>query len=64
MITVIAANTNWKKIRVAIGKVSSGMPAAAAGITAWPVMKLAEVAKRRFAEKRKPLFSERHVVVE
>ena len=44
MITVIAANTNWKKISVAIGKVSSGMPAAAAGITAWPVMKLAEVA--------------------
>ena len=34
MITVIAANTNWKKTRVAIGKVSSGMPEAAAGTTA------------------------------
>src|SRR5207302_5602859 len=44
IITVIAANTNWKKIRVAIGKVSSGMPADAAGITAWPVRKFAEVA--------------------
>ena len=44
MITVIAANTNWKKIRVAIGKVSSGMPEDAAGITAWPVMNDAEVA--------------------
>ena len=44
MITVIAANTNWKKIRVAIGKVSSGMPEDAAGITAWPVRKFAEVA--------------------
>src|SRR3984957_20635130 len=34
MITVIAANTNWKKTSVAIGNVSSGMPDAAAGTIA------------------------------
>src|ERR1700740_2708051 len=44
MITVIAAKTNWKNIRVAIGKVNSGMPEAADGIVAWPVRKFAEVA--------------------
>ncbi len=36
MITVIAANTNWKNISVAIGKASAGMPEAAAGMVAWP----------------------------
>src|SRR5258707_14771050 len=45
MMTVMAANTNWKKIKVAIGKVRGGMPAAAAGIVAWPVVNTADVAK-------------------
>ena len=44
MITVIAAKTNWKNTSVAIGKARGGMPAAAAGITAWPVVNSAEVA--------------------
>ena len=44
MITVMAANANWKKISVAIGKVRAGMPAAAAGIIAWPVVNEADVA--------------------
>ena len=41
----MAANTNWKKMSVAIGKASGGMPDAAAGIVAWPVVKTAEVAR-------------------
>src|SRR5271155_5250261 len=45
MMTVMAANTNWKKISVAIGKARGGMPDAAAGIVAWPVVKRADVAK-------------------
>ena len=45
MMTVMAANTNWKNMSVAIGKASGGMPAAAAGIAAWPVVNKAEVAK-------------------
>ena len=45
MITVMAAKTNWKKISVAIGKASGGMPDAAAGIVACPVVKMAEVAR-------------------
>ena len=45
MMTVMAANTNWKKISVAIGKVSPGMPDAAAGTVACPVVKAADVAK-------------------
>ena len=64
MMTVIAANTNWKKTSVAIGKASSGMPEAAAGMVAWPVVNAAEVAEHRRAEEREPLRSERHVVVE
>src|SRR5215469_9365765 len=38
MMTVMAANTNWKNISVAIGKASGGMPEAAAGIVACPVV--------------------------
>ena len=34
MITVIAANTNWKKTSVAIGKVRAGIPDAASGTIA------------------------------
>ena len=34
MMTVMAANTNWKKTSVAIGKVRPGIPAAAAGTIA------------------------------
>ena len=45
MMTVIAANTNWNQINVAIGKASGGMPDAAAGIVAWPVMKAADIAR-------------------
>ena len=41
----MAANTNWKNIKVAIGKASGGMPDAAAGIVAWPRVKAADVAK-------------------
>ena len=41
----MAANTNWKKMRVAMGKASGGMPDAAAGMVAWPVVKTADVAK-------------------
>ena len=44
MITVIAANTNWKNTSVAMGKVNSGMPDAAAGMVAWPRANAAEVA--------------------
>ena len=44
MMTVMAANTNWKNISVAIGKASGGMPAAAAGTIACPVVKAADVA--------------------
>src|SRR5580698_8722638 len=44
MITVMAAKTNWKKTSVAIGKASGGMPEAAAGIVACPVVKMADVA--------------------
>src|SRR3984957_8313481 len=44
MMTVIAANTNWKNTSVAIGKASAGMPDAAAGIVAWPLGKEAAVA--------------------
>jgi hypothetical protein len=44
MITVIAAKTNWKNTSVAIGKARLGMPEAAAGMVAWPVVKAAEVA--------------------
>ena len=44
MITVIAANTNWKNIRVAIGKAMSGMPDAAAGMVAWPMVNAADSA--------------------
>src|SRR5215469_9494691 len=45
MTTVMAANTNWKNMRVAIGKVRAGMPDAAAGIVAWSVVNTADVAK-------------------
>src|SRR5215469_18120960 len=45
MMTVMAANTNWKNIRVAIGKARGGIPEAAAGIVAWPVVNTAPVAK-------------------
>ena len=45
MMTVMAANTNWKKMSVAIGKASGGMPDAAAGMVACPVVKTADVAR-------------------
>ena len=45
MMTVMAANTNWKKMSVAIGKASGGMPLAAAGMVACPVVKTADVAR-------------------
>ena len=45
MMTVMAANTNWKNMSVAIGKASGGMPDAAAGMVACPVVKTAEVAE-------------------
>src|SRR3974377_1091934 len=45
IMTVIAANTNWKNMSVAIGKASGGIPDAAAGIVAWPVVNIADVAK-------------------
>ena len=45
MMTVIAANTNWKYISVAMGKVRAGMPDAASGTVAWPSVNAAEVAK-------------------
>ena len=44
MMTVMAANTNWKNTSVAIGNASGGMPEAAAGTVAWPVVKIADVA--------------------
>ena len=44
MMTVMAANTNWKNISVAIGKAISGMPEAAAGIVAWPRVNAADSA--------------------
>ena len=60
----MAAKTNWKYIIVAIGKVSGGMPAAAAGTMAWPVMKVGGQRRHRFAQEGKPLRPERHVVGE
>ena len=45
MMTVIAANTNWKYMRVAMGKVSGGIPDAASGTVAWPSVNAADVAR-------------------
>ena len=44
MMTVMAANTNWKYTRVDIGNVNPGMPEAAAGTIAGPISKPAAVA--------------------
>ena len=51
MITVMAANTNWKYIIVDIGKAKGGMPEAAAGTTACPVRKAALSAGIGFPRK-------------
>jgi len=51
MITVMAANTNWKNIIVAIGNASGGMPPAAAGIVAWLARNPASSAGSGFPRK-------------